>query len=56
MAKEREKQVSQFKLNLLSKLHLAPEARNEEAKGPYNGGRFKRFSHIYTWKSARWTS
>ncbi len=47
MAKEREKQVSQFKLNLLSKLHLAPEARNEEAKGPYNGGRFKRFFDIF---------
>ena len=47
MAKEREKQVSQFKLNLLSKLHLAPEARNEPAKGPYNGGRFKRFFDIF---------
>lgn len=47
MAKEREKQVSKFKLNLLSKLHLAPEARNEEAKGPYNGGRFKRFFDIF---------
>ena len=47
MAKEREKQVSQFKLNLLSKPHLAPEARNEEAKGPYNGGRFKRFFDIF---------
>ena len=39
--------ISKFKLKLLSGLELAPEARNEEKKPPYPGGRFKRFFDTY---------
>lgn len=42
-----EKKVSEFKLALLKSFALAPEARNEEKKGEYRGGRFKRFKDMF---------
>lgn len=42
-----EKQVSALKLALLKSYALAPEARNEEKKDKYPGGRFKRFSDMF---------
>ena len=42
-----EKKVSEVKLALLRSFVTAPEARNEEKKEPYPGGRFKRFKDIF---------
>ena len=39
----KERKTSKFKLKLLAAMCLQPEARNEEKKGGYPGGRFKRF-------------
>ena len=43
----KEKKVSALKLYLLKSFALAPEARNEEKKGEYPGGRFKRFKDMF---------
>ena len=43
----KEKKVSEFKLYLLKSFALAPEARNEEKKEDYPGGRFKRFKDMF---------
>ncbi|MBR3684834.1 MAG: hypothetical protein IKL86_01000 [Clostridia bacterium] len=45
--KNGEKKVSALKLALLRSFALAPEARNEEKKGEYPGGRFKRFKDMF---------
>lgn len=44
---KKQTKTSQFKLKLLSSLSVAPEARQEEKKGGYPGGRFKRFFDTY---------
>ncbi len=46
-SQNKEKKASAFKLFLLKSFALAPEARNEEKKGEYPGGRFKRFKDIF---------
>ncbi len=46
-SQNKEKKVSAFKLALLRSFALAPEARNEEKKGNYPGGRFKRFKDMF---------
>lgn len=43
----KEKKVSALKLYLLKSFSLAQEARNEESKGEYPGGRFKRFKDMF---------
>ncbi len=43
----KEKKASAFKVYLLKSFALAPEARNEEKKGEYPGGRFKRFKDMF---------
>lgn len=45
--KNGEKKVSALKLALLRSFVVAPEARNEEKKGEYPGGRFKRFKDMF---------
>ena len=42
-----EKKVSELKLALLRSFAVAQEARNEEKKEPYPGGRFKRFKDMF---------
>lgn len=44
---KKEKKTSALKLYLLNSFSLATEARNEEKKGAYPGGRFKRFKDIF---------
>ena len=46
-SQNKEKKVSALKLYLLKSFALAPEARNEEKKGEYPGGRFKRFKDMF---------
>lgn len=48
----KERKTSKFKLKLLAAMCLQPEARNEEKKGGYPGGRFKRFFDTYKANSA----
>ncbi|MBO7156658.1 MAG: hypothetical protein J6V83_04565, partial [Clostridia bacterium] len=42
-----EKKGNSLKIKLLRAMVLAPEARTEESKGAYPGGRFKRFTDIF---------
>lgn len=42
-----EKKANSLKIKLLRAMALAPEARTEEKKGAYPGGRFKRFTDIF---------
>ena len=44
---KKENKTSKYRLKLLADLCLQPEARSEEKKGEYPGGRFKRFFDTY---------